>query len=292
MAVDYINFYEKTDLHIYSETGNIKYDIILHPGADLSKVQIEYKGTDGIRLENNKLYIKTSIGESVELAPYSYQFIDGEKKEVNCKYKLENNIVSFVITGKYQKEATLYIDPTLIFCSFTGSTADNWGFTATNDTLGNFYAGGITSGQGYPVTLGVIQPVYGGGTAISGSQFPCDATFTKFNATGTVALFATYLGGADNDQPHSIIVDKNDNLCIAGRTYSNNFPVTIGCYDNSFNGGADMFITKINSTGTALVGSTYIGGLGDDGVKQETLEFFSGELKNNYADDARSEIIY
>ncbi len=292
LAIDYKNYYDNTDLHIYSEEGNIKYDIILHKGADLNKIRIEYKGTDGLRLENNKLYIKTSLGESVELSPYSYQFINGEKKEVACSYRLENNIVSFDVTGNYNKELDLYIDPTLIFCSFTGSTADNWGFTATNDTLGNFYAGGITSGQGYPVTLGVIQPTYGGGTNISGSQFPCDATFTKFSAAGTTALFATYLGGIDNDQPHSIIVDKDDNLCIAGRTYSNNFPVTPGCYDNSFNGGADMFITKINSTGTALVGSTYIGGAGDDGVNEEALEFLAGILKHNYADDARSEIIY
>ncbi len=292
LAVDYLNFYPKTDMHIYSEESNIKYDLILHPGADVDKIKIEYLGIDGIRIANNKLYIKTSLGESVELSPYTYQFIRGEKKEVACKYKLENNIVSFDITGKYDHQQDLYIDPTLIFCSFTGSTADNWGFTATNDTLGNFYAGGITSGQGYPVTLGVFQATYGGGTAISGSQFPCDATFTKFNANGTVALFATYLGGADNDQPHSIIIDKNDNLCIAGRTYSNNFPVTAGCYDNSYNGGADMFITKMNSTGTALVGSTYIGGTGDDGVNEEAIEFIAGVLKHNYADDARSEIIY
>lgn len=292
LAVDFLNYYDKTDMHIYSEEGNIKYDIILHPGADLNKIQIEYKGTDGIRIENNKLYIKTSLGESVELSPYSYQFIQGEKREVACKYRLENNIVSFEISGRYNKDFDLYIDPTLIFCSFTGSTADNWGFTATNDTLGNFYAGGITSGQGYPVTLGVIQPTYGGGTAISGSQFPCDATFTKFSANGVTALFATYLGGIDNDQPHSIIVDKNDNLCISGRTYSNNFPTTLGCYDATYNGGADMFVTKMNSTGTSLVGSTYIGGTGDDGVNEEALEFLSGILKHNYADDARSEIIY
>jgi gliding motility-associated-like protein len=279
-------------MHIYSEEGNIKYDLILHQGADISKIQIEYLGTDGLRIADNKLYIKTSLGESVELAPYSYQFVNGEKKEVACRYKLEKNIVSFVVTGKYDKSLDLYIDPTLIFCSFTGSTADNWGFTAANDTLGNFYAGGITSGQGYPVTLGVIQPVYGGGSVINGSQFPCDATFTKFNANGTTALFATYLGGSDNDQPHSIIIDKNDNLCIAGRTYSSNFPVSAGCYDNSYNGGADMFITKLNSTGTAIVGSTYIGGSGDDGVNEEAIEFIAGVLKHNYADDARSEIIF
>ena len=292
LAVDYENFYDNVDLHIYSEEGFIKYDLILHPNADLNKINIEYLGTDGIFVKDEKLYIKTSLGESVELAPYSYQFIDGQKKEVKCKYILKKNIVCFEVTSKYDNTKDLYIDPTLIFCSFTGSTSDNWGFTATNDSLGNFYAGGITSGPGYPVTLGIIQATYGGGTAFSGSQFPCDATFTKFNASGTAAVYATYFGGADNDQPHSIIVDKLDQLCIAGRTYSNNFPTSANAYDNSYNGGADMFIAKFSSNGTVLVGSTYIGGSADDGVNEAALEFQSGILKHNYADDARSEIIY
>ncbi|MBL7765805.1 MAG: PKD domain-containing protein [Chitinophagaceae bacterium] len=290
--VDYTELYPHVDAHIYSESANVKYDLILHPGANVQDIQIEYKGIDGIRIDNKKLVIKTSLGEQVEMAPYAYQFIQGERKEVTCNYQLKDQKVSFDITGTYDPNADLYIDPVLVFCSFTGSTADNWGFTATYDSVGNFIAGGITSGVGYPTTTGAFQVSYGGGTTTSGSLFACDATFSKFNSAGNTLIYATYLGGSDNDQPHSIIVDKNDNLCISGRTYSTNFPVSVGCYDNSHNGGADMFITKLNSTGTALIGSTFIGGVGDDGVNEEAQEFLAGTLKHNYADDARSEIIF
>lgn len=291
-AVDYEGFYDNIDMHVYSEQGNVKYDMIVHPGGDVNDIKINYDGVSGLRLENNKLLIKTSLGESVELAPYSYQFIDGEKVEIKCKYQLKDNIVSFDVAKSFNPAYDLYIDPTLIFCTFTGSTADNWGFTATYDTAGNFYAGGIASGIGYPVTVGVVQIPYGGGTTTSGSLYPCDASFSKFNSTGNNLLFATYLGGIDNDQPHSIIVDGAGNLCIAGRTYSNDFPTSAGCFDASYNGGGDMFITKISSNGTVLVGSSFVGGSGDDGVNEEANEFLAGVLKHNYADDARTEIIF
>lgn len=301
-TVNYTNLYPNIDLHVYSENFNVKYDFIVKPGGELHDIQLSYPGLDGIRLEKNKLYLKTSLGDMVESIPYSYQYIQGERKEVDCKYQLKDGIVSFVVDKNYDPNTELYIDPVLVFCSFTGSTADNWGFTATYDSVGNFYAGGIvgysypTPGvfQGnYPVTTGAIQTTFGGGgPGGMGSQFRYDASFTKYNSTGTATLYATYFGGSDNDQPHSIIVDNLNQLCIAGRTYSSNFPTTAGCYDNTFNGGGDMFVAKFNPTGTALIGSTYVGGSGDDGVNEEAQEFIGGVLKHNYADDARSEIIF
>lgn len=301
-VVNYQNLYSNINLHVYSEDFNVKYDFIVKPGGNPNDIQVSYSGLEGVRMEKNKLYLKTSLGELIESIPYSYQYINGERREVSCRYQLNDGKVTFKLDKGYDPSVDLYIDPVLVFCSFTGSTADNWGYTATYDSVGNFYAGGIvgysfpTPGtfQGnYPTTVGAIQTTFGGGgPGGMGSQFRYDASFTKYNAAGTTVLFATYFGGADNDQPHSIIVDNLDQLCIAGRTYSSNFPVTNGCYDNTFNGGGDMFVAKFNPSGTALVGSTYVGGSGDDGVNEEAQEFIGGVLKHNYADDARSEIIF
>ena len=91
------------------------------------------------------------------------------------------------------------------------------------------YTGGLVShlaGGTYPVSLGAFQAVYGGGTGTgvagsgSGSAYACDMGIMKINSTGTTKVYATYIGGSDNDQPHSMIVDKFNNLIIAGRTYS------------------------------------------------------------------------
>lgn len=289
--VDMHNVYNNIDVHLYSEDGNIKYDYIVNPGGNVSDIKVKYNGVDKMEIKDEKLLIKTSLGEMTELRPYTYQFIDGEKKEIKCSYVLqENQIIAFKVDKNYDKSKALYIDPTLVFCTFTGSTADNWGFTATYDTLGMFYAGGVASGIGYPVNPGAIQMTYGGG-GFGGNGFQCDASFSKFSANGTTLLFATYYGGSDNDQPQSMIVSSNGDLGIAGRTYSSNFPTSGACYDPTHNGAGDLFVAVFNSTGTALVGATYIGGSGDDGVNYNAGYAVYNATKHNYGDDARSEII-
>lgn len=301
MTVDYKELYPNIDAHVYSEQGNIKYDMILHPGANLQDIQLEYTGLDGISLKDGHLILKTSFGEIKESIPYSYQFIEGEKKEVKCNFKLVDNKVQFEVGKGYNKEYDLYIDPVLVFCTFTGSTADNWGYTATYDSVGNFYAGGIVGYPAngsfignYPTTVGAFQTTFGGGGPSGmGNLFRYDASISKFNAVGNALLFSTYLGGLDNDQPHSLVVDNNDNLVVAGRTYSTNFPTTPGCFDASHNGNADIFVCKFNAGGTSLLGSTFIGGSADDCVNISADEnvITPLDLKHNYGDDARSEVI-
>jgi len=305
LAVDYTNLYDGIDAHVYSEEGNIKYEFIVAPEVDANQIKLQYDGVDGLRLNEGSLVIKTSLGEVKELKPFCYQYINDERKEVTGKFTLTGNVVSFSFPKGYNKNYPLTIDPAIIFCTFTGSTADNWGYTATYDSTGAFYAGGIvvndqpgfstTLTGSYPVTVGAIQINYGGGNNPGAGLgiVPCDMSFSKFDPTGTIPLFATYFGGTDNEQPHSMIVDHAGNLVIAGRTFSpsTSFPLTAGCYDNTYNGGGDIFVAKFNSTGTVLLGSTFVGGSGEDGVNGALSELVIGGLKHNYADDARSEVI-
>lgn len=291
LVVDYKNIYPKVDLHVYSSEGNIKYDIILHQGADLQTIKVKYSGVEQMSLDKGKLKIKTSVGENIETAPYAYQYINGEKKEVPCVYVLNGNMLSYRTPKGYDKSVPLIIDPVLIFSTLTGSTADNWGFTATYDTLGNFYAGGISGGIGYPTSVGAFQTTFGGGGA-SGGAFGCDASISKINAAGSALIYSTYIGGLDNDQPHSMVVDNNDNLVVVGRTYSSNFPITAAtAYDPTYNGNGDIFVVKFNNAGTALLGGTYIGGSGPDGENITPVYVNLLSLKHNYGDDSRSEVI-
>jgi gliding motility-associated-like protein len=299
LNVDYHNVYNNIDLHCYSENGNLKYDVLVHAGANIKDIQFEYDGLTEISIQKKCLHLQTSVGDNMEMAPYAYQYINGEKVEVPCEYVLNKNVVSYKVGKNYNPTVDLVIDPIVIFCTFTGSTADNWGYTATYDSLGNFYAGGIvgypanaTFTGAYPTTTGAFQATFGGGGAGGmGNQFRYDASISKFNSTGTTLLYGTYLGGSDNDQPQSLIVDYAGNLVIAGRTYSTNFPTSTNAYDATQNGNGDLFVTKLNWTGTALIGSTFVGGSGDDAVNLYADENTLGDLKHNYSDDARSEVI-
>ncbi len=288
-AVSYQNIYPNIDVRYYTDNGRLKYEFIVRPGGDVQKIALAFNGVDGLKISKGNLLIKTSVGEVTELKPISWQIGKAGKKEITSSFILEGNTVRFNV-GEYAKTETLIIDPTLIFASFTNSIADNWGYTATFDGAGNFYAGGIVFGDGYPVSTGAIQTVFGGGTQQGGLP-GFDVGIIKLSANGSARLYATYLGGSGNEQPHSMIVDHAGNLVVSGRTTSTNFPVTSALYGPG--GGFDIFLTKISGDGKTLLASRKFGGTSNDGVNIQDKETSPGavSISRNYGDDARSEVI-
>ncbi|MGZ3904664.1 MAG: DUF7948 domain-containing protein [Bacteroidia bacterium] len=291
-TVFYHDLYKGISVKTFSSNNNIRYDFLVGPDGDPADIKMKFTGQDKLHISEGNLVINTSVGEIRQEAPYAYQVIDGVKVKIDCKYKLtEENNLSFEIAG-YDHTKTLIIDPTLVFATFTGSTGDNWGMSASYDNLGNGYSTGIIFATGYPLSPGAFQQTFNGGVTNNTYQYlGFDMTASKFSSSGTNLLFSTYLGGTDNEQPLSIIVDNNNDLLIFGRSYSSDFPVTAGAYDVSINGGADITITKFNPTGTALLASTFVGGSADDAVNWNAIEARRGNLKYNYADDGRGDII-
>lgn len=290
-SVYYKEIYPGIDINLYSTEHNLKYDLIVRPEANPKDIRMKYEGPDKMYIEYGHLYIKTCVGTIIEQKPYAYQEINGVRKEISCAYVLKNNTLSFLL-GEYDISLPLVIDPTLIASTYTGSTADNWGFTATYDAAGNIYTGGIAAAQGYPTTVGAHDATFNGGMPNNpfASSYPFDIVLTKFNPTGTALVFSTYYGGSLNEQPHSLIVNANNELYVVGRTNSTDFPTTVGAFDQTQNGGYDIIIGKFNATG-ALLASTFVGGTGDDCVNVSTSWTSYSATKYNYADDGRSEII-
>ncbi len=300
-AVQYQEIFPDIDMKVYSKADLMKYDLIVKPNARTESIQIQYEGTDGLRLNNNELYVYTSVGEIIELKPYAYQIINGETVEVECRYTLRNNIVGFSL-GAYDREKELIIDPTLVFSTYTGSTADNWGFTATYDSKENAFAGGIaenTLNRDYPVSMGAFQLKNAGNW---------DMAIIKYNPTGTQRIYATYLGGSKGDIPNSLMVNEFDELLILGTTGSDDYPVTPNAYSKVFHGGAgltydnvvnfsngtDIVVSKLSADGSQLLASTFIGGTENDGLnfhKNYNLMLGNDSLYYNYGDGARGELI-
>lgn len=284
--VSYENVWSGIDYRVYGFGDALKYDFIVHPGEDPSTVKLRYDGLSNLQLISDTLYLSTTVRQLVEYPPVAYQIDAGEKILVPCSYQLDGNILSYVFPQGYDQTKDLIIDPSLVFSTYTGSFSDNWGFTATYDTAGNAYAGGIQFGStsvfgGYPI-LGAIQTVFQGGQS--------DVTISKFSPDGSQLIFSTYLGGNNSEQPHSLIVDNDDQLIVFGRTNSGNFP-TFNAYDGTQNGGYDFFVTKFSATGASLIGSTFIGGSADDGVNVSADFATYNTTKYNYGDDARGEVI-
>ena len=287
------DLWDGIDYRVYSNDIDLKYDFIVHPGAETDRIAMTFNHLENIKLKYGNLYLITSVNEMIDLKPVAYQNHESGRQYIPCSYSLKGKTVSFEFPEGYDKSRKLVIDPQLIFSSFSGSTQDNWGFTATFDNGGNLYGGGIVfsdTTKSYPTTSGAFQINQAGGGI--------DIGITKFNSSGTNLIYSTYLGGSKNEIPHSMVVNQNGELIVMGTTSSPDYPVTSTAYDTSYNIsgtatiqiasrtflGSDIVITKFNPTGTGLNGSTYIGGTSFDGFNYNNLDY-------NYGDEVRGEVV-
>lgn len=295
-AITLKDVYPNVDVRYYTDRGTLKYDIIARPGADIKKIALRYTGVEKMEVKNKELVAHTSVGELRESFPYTYQPGDKGRRELTCRYVVKDNVVSFDVKG-YDPSSTLVIDPFLIFCTFSGATADNWGFTATYGPDGTFFGGGIVrNASGFPVSPGAFQTEWAGGTGDHPGEI--DMGIIKLSPTGSNRIYATYIGGSGNEQPHSLIVDNSGNLIIAGRSNSpltgaGAYPVTGGAAGviGTTAAGYDIVVTKLNAAGTGLIGSKRIGGSGNDGVNISIGNSAPSSLDQNYGDGSRSEVI-
>ena len=124
------------------------------------------------------------------------------------------------------------------------------------DAAGSAYVTGDADSTNFPTTAGAAQTTNAGAT---------DAFVTKLNATGSGLVYSTYLGGSGADFGYGIAVDGAGSAYVTGATYSTDFPTTAGAAQTTHAGSyVDAFVTKLNATGSGLVFSTYLGGIGDD----------------------------
>src|SRR5690606_19098442 len=147
------------------------------------------------------------------------------------EYSLKGEVLTFTL-AEHDPQEKIIIDPELSFASFSGSTGDNFGFTATYDADGHLYGGGIVFNVGYPSTVGVLDPTFNGGST--------DVGLSKWSPDGATLIWSTYLGGSESEAPHSLVVNSNNELFVLGSTGSNDFPITAGCFQPVYAGGAPV----------------------------------------------------
>jgi hypothetical protein len=146
-----------------------------------------------------------------------------------------------------------------VYAKTFGGSNDSSGYGIAVDSLGNAYVTGYTGASDFPVTAGAFQTVFQGPTYTL-----CDAFVAKLDPTGATLLYSTFLGGnTSTDIGHAIAIDSAGNAYIAGEAYSSNFPITPDAIQPARAGtNGDAFVTVLNSTGTALLYSSYLGGTG------------------------------
>ncbi len=151
----------------------------------------------------------------------------------------------------------------VVYSTYLGGSGDDYAYAAAVDSAGDAYVTGATNSTNFP-TLNAFQPNYAGGQcAVAPNTFPCfDVFVSKLNPAGSALLFSTYLGGTGSDYGYALALDSSANVYVTGYTTSANFPTTRGAFELVFSGAYDVFVAKLNSSGSALAYSTYLGGSG------------------------------
>ena len=290
--ISMVDYYEGIDLVLDGRQGQLKYSLELNAGVDPAQIVMNYDGYDELFLdEEGNLHITNRFGEIIEEMPIAWTESEHGRKDVDIVFKIEGTQVSFDFPKGYDNSKKLVIDPSLTFSTFTGSTADNWGMSATPDSDANVFGGGTVFGLGYPITSGAYDASFNGGSI--------DAGITKFTADGTALMYSTYIGGVGSETTNSMICAPNGELFVFGITSSNNFPMAGNPFDASYNGGpnmsananglgftegSDLYIARLSADGANLLASTYVGGTNNDGLNTSALKY-------NYGDQFRGEII-
>ena len=247
--VRYKNIYPGIDLVYYGKDGHLEYDWIVSPGADPSNIHMAFEQADRLRIDQHgDLVIRTGGSEYRHKRPVIYQEIAGRRVTVAGEWNLRGHESAFRI-GAYDRTQPLIIDPPLIYSTYYGGTGTDIAYAIAVDTIGSTYITGGTASANFP-----------GETALKGTE---DVFVTKINPSGTAKMYTTFLGGGGPDEGHGIAVDVQGNAYITGSAGSLDFPLK-NAIQAKQGGSGDAFVAKLNASGSALVYSTFLGGIGID----------------------------
>lgn len=249
----YQGIYPGIDLVLKGNTGRIKYEFHVAKNARPDDILLAYENINGLKVNDaGDLVIQGAMGEMKDQKPFIYQDINGERVEVPGKFVVKGKEAYGFGVGSYNKNYALVIDPSLIYSTFIGGASDDVAYDIAVDGSGNAYITGSTSSASNFASSGAYDTSQNGGD---------DAFVTKLASDGKSVTWTTYLGGTAGDTAYGIAVDSSGKVYVTGYTSSTDFP-TANAYQSSHASGSnsDIFITKLNSAGTSILYSSYLGG--------------------------------
>jgi hypothetical protein len=259
--VRYRQIYPHIDLVFYGNEDQIENDFLLSPGADVSSIRLRIQGADNLRLNTNGDLIVTLRDGTFSLKkPVVYQTVAGIRRLVESQYVVHGrHDVQFAVAG-YDMTRELVIDPVLSYSTYLGGISYDFAAGIAVDSSGNLYVTGNTTSPDFPIVTGGYDTAYPG-------QYPNLVFVSKFSPDGKTLIYSTFLGGSSGfSSPAGIRVDANGNVYVVGVTSEPAFPLV-----NAFQTSCilcpttdDLFVSKLNASGSKLLYSTYLGGTYDE----------------------------
>ena len=289
--VRYENIYPGINLVFYGSQGQLEYDFQVAPGANPARPELEFDSSTKLELEGGDLVLHGQ-GDSVRLhAPHVYQRLGSREQPVEGHFALRAaNRVGFEVGG-YDHRRELIIDPVLTYSTYFGGSGSESNASVAVDTAGNIYVVGTTDSP----TNSFPQPAAGSPTQLGINPHIFVAKLNPQGGSKGVE-YLTFLGSSGTDTSVGIAVDGGGNAFIAGTTSSTGFPTTPTAYQiapaakvvQCASACRSVFVTVLNSTGSALNYSSYLSGNGDDIASGMTIDnrnhlFVTGTTTSNDA---------
>lgn len=196
----YADLWPGIDLVYGGSTDRLKYEFVVHPGADPSRIRLAYRGVSRVSIdEAGRLEVTTPLGGFFDDVPLAWQELGAKKRDVPLAYRIEkkasavegldsNSYILGFQVGEYDRRLPLVLDPAiLLYCGYIGGSGDDYGRGIAVDGSGNAYITGTTSSGtvSFPVAVGP-DLTYNGSS---------DAFVAKVNSSGTALLYCGYIGG-------------------------------------------------------------------------------------------------
>jgi hypothetical protein len=271
------NIYPNIDIEYLLNEKGFKYNFVVHAGAQLSDIKLQYKGAP-FKIHRQELIFNTTQGEFIESIPASWLIKNGLNQTVQVDYNLlDKETIGF----KTQAQIALFdlvVDPSplRLWGTYYGGSALDEGSAVCSDSFGNVCIVGYTNSTNNIASAGSHQ------SSMLGSQ---PAFLVKFNGSG-VRQWGTYYGGG-NELGILVCSDPSGNVYLGGRTNSTNNISTTGSHQASWAGTSDVFLVKFNTSGIRQWGTYYGGSSGElansicaDGLGNVYLTGFTSSANN------------
>lgn len=271
-TVKYDGIYSGIDVRFHGTGKQIEYDFDISPGADPKQIRIGFEpsakvqvGPDGsATIEDHGIQIH-------QHPPRAYQEVNGTQHEIAIRTVLDQQELSFNLAS-YDTSKPVIIDPAIDYSAlFGGANVNTTSNAIAVDSSGNVYLAGETNSS-FPTTAGAYQASSGDSNCVPQTIHSCgDAFVMELDSTGTNVVYATFIGGNNEDIAQGIGIDSVGEAYLTGATWSTNFPVTAGGVQQHNTGGtcfngivcSNAFVTVLNAAGSGLVYSTYLGSAGN-----------------------------
>lgn len=247
--------YPGINLVYYGNQRQLEYDWVVAPGADPNAIRFAIDSKADLKTDSQGNLILNDSGELRLNKPLIYQERDGDRIEIAGQYVVLDNREVGIKINKYDTSLPLVIDPVLSYSSYIGGSGDDGAYGIAVNSSGNTYVTGYTRSVNFP-TENPFQA--------NNDYGRCLVFVTKMSISGDALVYSTYIGGSGRENyGFGIAVDSSGNAYVTGETSSDSFPME-NPFQASHGGSRDAFVTKLNTSGNALVYSTYLGGSWED----------------------------